>query len=118
MSIEFFYEKLGENQDIICVPLSGELTGDNCDYLMTCLESKVKTRYKNLILDCQNLTYISSMGLGTIVRAHSRMKKFGGDAKLANLHGAGATILKLVGLNRLFEIYPSVESAVEAFEKG
>ena len=116
VSIDFYYEKLGENKDIVCVPLSGSLTSENCDYLMGCLETKIKSDYKHLILDCENLSYISSMGLGMIVRVHARMKKLGGDAKLANLHGAGAQILKLVGLNRLFEIYPNVESAVAAFE--
>ena len=116
MAIDFHFERVGENEDIVCVPLSGELNSDNCDYLMQCVEGRISAGFTKLILDCENLSYITSMGLGMLVRVNSRMKKVGGDVKLARLHGTGATILKLVGLDRVFQLYPTVEAAVAAHD--
>jgi anti-anti-sigma factor len=54
------------------------------------------------------------MGLGMLVRVNSRMKKLGGDVKLAAVHGTVAQILGVVGLNRLFQIYSTVDEAIAA----
>jgi anti-sigma B factor antagonist len=110
----FHYEKVGKSQDIVAVVLSGVLDEQNCSYLLGCVEDEILDGRKKLILDCNQVTYISSMGLGTLVRVNSRMKKVGGDVKLAAVHGAVAEVMRVVGLNRLFQIYPTVDEAVVA----
>jgi anti-anti-sigma regulatory factor len=49
-----------------------------------------------------------------LVRVNSRMKKLGGDVKLAAVQGTVAEILSVVGLNRLFQIYDTVGDAINA----
>lgn len=110
----FHYEKVGANRDIVSVVVSGKLDEDNCEYLLECVEEEILEGRKKLILDCGQLTYISSMGLGMLVRVNSRMKKIGGDVKLAAVHGAVAQVIGVVGLNRIFQIYPSVQEAIAA----
>lgn len=111
---DFSYAKVGKNQDILAVILSGRLDEETCHYLMDCVEGDVLDGRKKMILDCDRLEYISSMGLGTLVRVNSRMKKLGGDVKLANVHGVVAQVMSVVGLNKLFQIYPNVGEAVAA----
>lgn len=113
--LDFHYEVVGEDADIISVPLSGRLTAENCEYLLGCVENQIRNGYTRLILNCDELTYISSMGLGMLVRVNSRMKKIGGDVKLSNLHGVVADTIKLVGLHRVFQLYSTVEAAVAAY---
>ena len=36
---------------------------------------------EKMILDCGELSYISSMGLGMLMRVHSKMKKKGGEGE-------------------------------------
>ena len=112
--INFHYEKVGKNQDIVAVVLSGVLDENTCSYLLGCVEDEILDGRKKLILDCGQVTYISSMGLGTLVRVNSRMKKIGGDVKLAAVQGAVAQLMRVVGLNRIFQIYPSVGDAIAA----
>jgi anti-sigma B factor antagonist len=112
--INFHYEKVGKNQDIVAVVLSGVLDENTCSYLLGCVEDEILDGRKKLILDCGQVTYISSMGLGTLVRVNSRMKKIGGDVKLASVKGAVAQVMGVVGLNRIFQIYPSVDDAIAA----
>ena len=94
--------------------LSGTLDESNCNYLLDCVEEEILEGRKKLILDCGRLEFISSMGLGMLVRVNSRMKKLGGDVKLAAVHGAVAQVMSVVGLNRIFQIYPTVDDAIAA----
>ena len=95
--------------------LSGRLDAFHCDYLLSCVEHQIEDGRKKLILDCKDLEFISSMGLAMLIRAHAKMKKLGGDVKLAGVGGLVASTLSLVGLDRVFHLYPTVEEAVAAY---
>lgn len=111
---DFYYKELGINNDIVSVVLSGRLDTEQCDYLLHCVQKQIENGCNKLILDCDGLEYISSMGLGMLMRVHSRMLKHGGDTKLACVHGIVAEAIKLVRLDKLLEMYPSVEQAMAA----
>jgi anti-anti-sigma factor len=111
---DFDYKKAGKNGDILAMVLSGRLDESNCEFLLDCVKEEVLEGRKKLIVDCGQLEYVSSMGLGMLVRVHSRMKKLGGDVKLAAVQGTVAQILNIVGLNRLFHIHPTVSEAIAA----
>jgi len=68
-----------------------------------------------VVLDLNRLTYISSIGLGTLVRIHNRFQKAGAGLKFANLHTNVGSILHFSHLDRVFDLYPNVEEAVAAF---
>jgi anti-sigma B factor antagonist len=110
----FYYEKVGKNQDIVAVVLSGILDENSSNYLLGCVEEEILGGRKKLILDCGQVTFISSMGLGTLIRVRSRMQKIGGEVKIASVHGAVAEVMRVVGLNRIFQIYPTVDDAIAA----
>jgi len=110
----FRYEKVGKNQDIVAVVPTGRLDESNCSYLLDCVEGVVQDGRKKLIIDCGQVNFISSMGLGTLIRVHSRMKKLGGDVKLAAVQGPVAQVMNVVLLNRIFQMYPTVEEAIVA----
>jgi anti-anti-sigma factor len=112
--IDFHYEMIGKDKDIVAVVVSGKLDEENCHYLFECVEQQVEDGRKKLILDCGRLNYVSSMGLGMLVRVHARMNKIGGDVKLAALQTTVTQIMSVVGLNRLFHIYPTVDDAIAA----
>jgi anti-anti-sigma regulatory factor len=42
------------------------------------------------------------------------MKKNGGDVKLASVKGTVAQVMGVVGLNRVFQLYPSMDDAIAA----
>ena len=111
---EFWYENAGEKGDITRVVLSGELDAAGCEYLLECVEKQVANGYTKCVIDCTKLTYISSLGLGALVRVHSRMKNKGGDVKLAGVSGAISKVFSVVGLDKVFQMYPSLDEAIAA----
>ena len=64
-----------------------------------------------IIVDCDKLSYISSYGLGVLLRIHKRARAAGGEVKLANVHSRIADLLNVVCFNRIFGIYPDVNRA-------
>lgn len=46
----------------------------------------------------------------------ARLRKKGGEVKLAGLYGMAADTIRLVGLDKLLNIYPDMEYARESFQ--
>ena len=111
---DYYYKEVGNNNDIVSVVLSGRLDTQQADYLLHSVQKQIELGHKKLILDCDDLEFISSVGLGMLVRVNSRMRKHGGDVKLAAVHGIVAEAMKISCLDRLVEMYPTVEAAIEA----
>lgn len=111
---DYYYKEVGKDNDIVSVVMSGKLDASQCDYLLHSVQKQIELGHKKLILDCTDLEYISSVGLGMLVRIHSRMNKHGGDVKLAHVQGLVAEVMKIARLDRLVEMYPTVDDAIEA----
>jgi len=82
------------------------------------LERYIELGCRKLIVDCTRLTHISSYGLGVLIRLHKKLATKGGDVKLANVSGAVPKILSMTRLNKIFEIYPTLDDARQAFRQG
>lgn len=58
-------------------------------------------------LDCGGLEYISSAGLGVLLKTHKRMVGQGGKLRLAAVGPHIRDILRYSGFDRIFEIEPA-----------
>lgn len=96
-----------------------EVAGDLDNYAVKdfteCLEVEIEKGHRQIVVDCSRLRFVSSMGLGTLVRMHAKMRKLGGDVKLASVRGMVADLFALTRVNKLFGIYPDISQAVASF---
>lgn len=69
-----------------------------------------------VILDFEHLTFIGSLGLGTLLRLHHRFHAAGGQLKFARLHTNIGRVLQFSRLDRVFDLYPDIESAAASFK--
>lgn len=116
--LEFVQSELGENGQILAFKLSGRLDALQVDYLYSVLENRIRDGHSKIILDCHEMEYISSMGLGMLMRVHAKMRKQSGDVKLARVHGAVADVLSLTRLDRVLQMYPTLQEAIDSFNAG
>ncbi len=56
------------------------------------------------VLDLANLEYISSAGLGVLLKTHKRLMGFGSGIKLINVNHHIHDIFRYSGFDKLFEI--------------
>jgi len=82
--------------------------------LTNLLVQEGKTQF---VVDCTELTFVDSMGLGAMISLLRKLREREGDLKVASLNEEVKTIFEITRLHRLFEICESAESACNNFQK-
>ena len=103
------------DKDVLIVRADGALNAESADDFIKQLTGFIDNGLSRIIVDCSKLEYISSYGLGVLVRLHAKLAKRGGDVKLASVPGLIEQVLQVTRLNTLFSIYPDVSQARLAF---
>ncbi len=113
--MEICYDDVQDN--VLIIKASGTLNSQTGDQFIESIGKMVDVRMWNIIVDCSELDHLSLYGLGVLVRLHRQMDEKLGEIKIASAKGLIVDVLRLTRLDRLFQIYPDVESARQAFKK-
>ena len=98
------------------VTLDGRIVlGEESKSLRENLKGLVAEGKKQIVLNMENITYIDSTGLGTLVAAHVSAKTQGASLKLCNLGGKFQELLQLTKLVTVFEVCNTEAAAVASF---
>jgi anti-sigma B factor antagonist len=101
--------------DVHIWAIDGGLDRSTHEAFMAEMQRILDAGEKKVVLDFTRLTYISSLSLGTLVRTHNRFKKAGAGLKFANLHTNVVDIIHFARLDRVFDLYPTIDKAIAAF---
>jgi len=93
----------------------GRVDSSNASELGATLDKAADDGQINLVLDLGGVEYMSSAGLREMVRVLKRVKRTGGDLRIANPSDRVREVLELAGLDTIFEIYPTQVEAVGSF---
>lgn len=89
--------RLGEQDEII---MAGRFDASQEQRVQSFLDALKQPR----ILDCRDLEYISSAGLGVLLSTQKRLMPLGGGLKLVNMNKHVRDVFRYSGLDRIFEI--------------
>ena len=67
----------------------------------------------HLVLDLLAVEFIESTGLGALIGGRRRARALDGSLSLVCAHGPVLKVFQVTGLDKVFEIYPSVAAATE-----
>jgi anti-sigma B factor antagonist len=107
--MEFYYHELDNN--VLIISADGGIDRHTSKVFVEQILKLIDGGIKKIIIDCERLTYISSWGLGVLLRLHKRAKSAGGEVKIAAVHSRIVGVLNITHLNRIFGIYPDVNRA-------
>ncbi len=82
------------------------------------LEGLVSKGQYRILLNCQNLSYISSAGLGAIMGLIETVRENEGDILLSNLQDNVFAIFDTLGFTQLYKVFKDQEEALAASGKG
>jgi anti-sigma B factor antagonist len=69
-----------------------------------------------LVIDCTNLNFIDSMGLGVLISLLRRVRQRNGDVKVSALTDEVKTIFEITRLHRLFDVCSDADTAIRKFD--
>jgi anti-sigma B factor antagonist len=72
--------------------------------------------HTNLVLDLSRLRFVDSSGLGAFISCLRKLNAKGGDLKLYGMNKQVRAVFELVRMHRVFDILPTREDAIRAFE--
>lgn len=97
-------EKFNPDTNTWHVSLDGEIDIYNAPDLKDKLHKLIEQQPGNIVLDCQNLTYIDSTGLGVLISALRRVKEYDGQITITNLKPYIRKIFVITGLDKIFAL--------------
>lgn len=99
------------------IELSGRVVlGEESNALRETVKSLLASGHKQIVLNMDNVTYIDSAGLGTLVASHHSARTQGASLKLSNLGSKFQEILQVTKLLTVFDTYDSEAAAVQSFK--
>jgi anti-sigma B factor antagonist len=99
--------------DVYIVAVSGELDLHSSQDVAAELSEVVDSGARAVIVDLLGIGFIDSAGLGVLVTAAKAMRGRGGEFVLAADDHRIVRLLEITGLQRLFDIHPSLMEAVQ-----
>ena len=82
------------------IQLSGRLDAAQVEKARAVFDSLSNSQ----VVDCQELTYISSAGLSVLITTYKRLDEGGKALKLINVNEYIQELLRLTGLNQIFKV--------------
>jgi anti-sigma B factor antagonist len=68
-----------------------------------------------VVLDVAGLNQIDSTGVGIVVMCSGKLKKAGGELRLAGASGMVEKVLKMTSIDQIIHFYPTAAAATENF---
>ena len=100
---------------IVILALEGRLDTLNFASLEKEMTLLIEKNQKDIILDCQQLDYVSSSGLRILLKSLKMVDAASGRFTICNLQPQITQIFKISGFDHLFEIYPGLNEAVASY---
>jgi anti-sigma B factor antagonist len=93
------------DDSIVTIELSGRLTADTLEPFQLAVAKRLREGGFGFIIDLQNVDYIDSEGLGSLIQAYTSCKKRGAAIVFVHVFGRNLQLLKTTKLLTVFEVY-------------
>lgn len=104
-----------DGEGVSVIDLKGYLDAHTAPDLETAFQKLLNDKKFNIIVNCKDLTYISSAGLGVFMAFIEDVRKNLGDIKMSNMSPKVYNVFDLLGFPILYEIYKDEQEAVVRF---
>ncbi len=97
------------------VRLTGSLDMYSFPRLETQLNTHLQQGHYAILLDCKDLDYIGSAGLGALIGFAKLAREKGGDVKLLNVPERIYKIIELLGFTKVLQVHNDETAALASF---
>ena len=113
-----FSTSIKEKGDVSVINLKGFLDAHTAPTLENNFTQLIENNKYKIVVNFEDLAYISSAGLGVFMAYIESVRENKGDIKLTNMSDKVYNIFDLLGFPLLYEIYKKEEEAVKKFDES
>jgi len=95
--------------------LEGRIDTEGAVDMELTLQAAVSEGKHKMALEMAEVRYISSAGLRALVDVLTKNRETGGDLKLAALNPKVTRVFQIIGFDKFFSIYDTLEAAIADF---
>jgi anti-sigma B factor antagonist len=106
-----------DGEGVSVIELKGYLDAHTAPDLETAFQKLLTEKKYNVVVNCRDLSYISSAGLGVFMAYVEDIRKNMGDIKLTNMSPKVYNVFDLLGFPILYEIYKDEQEAISRFKE-
>jgi len=110
-----FSTSIKERGDVSIINLKGFLDAHTAPALENNFTQLINSSKYKIVVNFEELAYISSAGLGVFMAYIESIRDNRGDIKLTNMSDKVFNIFDLLGFPLLYEIYKNEEEAIKKF---
>ncbi len=104
-----------EEKGISIFTLEGRIDSHGAISLDEALQVAVSAGKHKMVLDMAGVNYVSSAGLRTLADISTKNVEKGGDLKIVALRRKVLRVFRIIGFDKLFAIYDTVEQAIAEY---
>jgi anti-sigma B factor antagonist len=113
-----FSTAITDKGDISVINLSGYLDAHTAPTLENNFTDLIDQSKFKIVVNFEQLAYISSAGLGVFMAYIEKIRDNSGDIKLTNMNDKVYNIFDLLGFPLLYEIYKTENEALNKFKES
>ncbi|HKI77764.1 MAG TPA: STAS domain-containing protein [Ignavibacteriaceae bacterium] len=112
-----FNTSVNDKGEISVVSLKGFLDAHTANVLENTFSNLLEENKYKIVVNFEDLSYISSAGLGVFMAFIEKVRENGGDIKLTSMSDKVFNIFDLLGFPLLYEIFKSEDEAINKFKE-
>ncbi len=111
MNLEIAVEAIGPWK---IVNLRGRIDASSTETFDHSLKTLITSGASRILINCAELRYVSSVGIGILVECSKSLSDSGGYLSFSGMSPHIRSVLQMLGFVDLFPIYSSVEEALKS----
>jgi anti-anti-sigma factor len=109
----------GSSVDDICViPVAGRVDAATSPHLSKQVHAQIDAGARFVLLDMQEVSFLSSSGLRSLLLIRKDLMTLGGELRLAALQPQVYEVFALTGFTQVFAVHDTLDEARESFGQG
>jgi anti-sigma B factor antagonist len=108
---------LRSNENVAIVEPVGYLNAHTARHFEEVLQKLIDENRLSIVINCRQLDYIASAGLGVIMGFIDMVRENSGDIRLCAMNSTVQSIFEVLGFTELYSIFENEEKAVHSFSQ-
>ena len=107
-----------ETGAVTILRLEGEIDEEGINVLRNAILGCIEDRRYNVVMNLEDVKFISYMGVGVMVERLRPLRAGGGDMRLVGVNLYTERLFRMIGVSNVFEVHQTESQAIQEYRKA